>query len=51
MLTAGGKQQQRVVLTDEGHRGQQEGGRESRRFPFGDSYGTCVGKPGYIFRS
>ena len=36
-------EQQGVVLADEGLRGQQEGGRESRRFPFGDSYGTCVG--------
>ena len=41
-ITACGKEQQGVVLADEGLRGQQEGGRESRRFPFGDSYGTCV---------
>ena len=45
MLTACLKEQQGVVLTDEGPRGQQEGRRESRRFPFGTSYGTCVGYP------
>ena len=50
-LTVCKKEQQGVFLADEGLRGQQEGGRESRRFLFGDSYGTCVGKPGYIFRS
>ena len=42
MLTACKKEQQGVVLADEGLRGQQEGGGELRRFPFGDSYGTCV---------
>ena len=41
-LTACKKEQQGVVLADEGLRGQQEGGGELRRFPFGDSYGTCV---------
>ena len=30
------------VLADEGPRGQQEGGGESPRFPFGTPYGTCV---------
>ena len=45
MLTEGEQEQQGVVLTDEGPRGQQEGGRESRRFLFGTSYGTCVGYP------
>ena len=48
-LTACKKEQQGVVLADEGLRGQQEGGGESRRFPFGDSYGTCVmGTLGYL---
>ena len=42
MLTAGGKEQQGVVLTDEGPRGQQEGAGESRLLPFGTPYGTCV---------
>ena len=46
MLTACRKEQQGVVLTDEGPRGQQEGRRESRRLPFGTPYGTCVSLAG-----
>ena len=45
MLTACGKEQQGVVLTDDGPRGQQEGSRESRRLLFGTPYGTCVPQP------
>ena len=46
LLTACEKEQQGLVLADEGPRGQQEGGRESRRFPFGTPYGTLVMETG-----
>ena len=43
--SACGKEQQGLVLADEGPRGQQEGGRESPLFPFGTPYGTLVASP------